>query len=328
MSLMDGFGRKIDYLRLSVTDRCDFRCVYCMSENPTFLRRDDVLTLEELSTIARAFTELGVERIRLTGGEPLVRTDLPVLVRKLGKLPGLKDLSMTTNGSRLTKFADVLAGNGLQRLNISLDTLEADRFAEVTRKGNLERVLAGIDSATKAGFERVKLNAVIMKGQNDHEVLDLVNFARDKGCDISFIEEMPLGAIEEERRDNTLCTSDEVRALIEPQYPLTASSERTGGPARYYKMADSDIRIGFISPHSHNFCHECNRVRVTVKGELLLCLGNENSVDLKQVLRDNDGDVEAVKAAVIKAMKVKPEKHLFGHEDGTQILRFMSLTGG
>ncbi|WP_417344542.1 GTP 3',8-cyclase MoaA [Ferrimonas sp.] len=328
MSLMDGFGRKIDYLRLSVTDRCDFRCVYCMDENPKFLKRDDVLTLEELSVIAQAFTELGVERIRLTGGEPLVRTDLSVLVRKLSKLPGLKDLSMTTNGSRLTKFAQVMSGNGLQRLNISLDTLDPDRFAEVTRKGNLERVLAGIDAARDADFERIKINAVVMKGKNDHEVLDLVNFAREKGVDISFIEEMPLGAFDGERREQTLCTSEEVRGFIEPTYPLIPTSERTGGPARYYKMADSDIRVGFISPHSHNFCHECNRVRVTVKGELLLCLGNENSVDLKQILRDNDGSVEAVKQAIITAMRVKPEKHLFGHEEGTQILRFMSLTGG
>ncbi|MBY6225487.1 GTP 3',8-cyclase MoaA [Ferrimonas balearica] len=328
MALIDGFGRKISYLRMSVTDHCDFRCVYCMDEDPTFLPRDQVLTLEELHQIAQAFTELGVEKIRLTGGEPLVKSDLTYLVEQVAALPGLKDLCLTTNGSRLKKFAQPLQAAGLKRINISLDTLDPERFTAVTRNGKLERVLAGIDAAIEAGFERIKLNTVAMKGSNDDEILDLVAFARDKGVDISFIEEMPLGQLDANRRQQSLLTSDEVRAILAERYELVPTTENTGGPARYYRMPDSDIRVGFISPHSHNFCDECNRVRVTTTGQLLLCLGNENAVDLKAIVRAHPGDTERLKQAILDAMMKKPEKHEFRTDGETQILRFMSFTGG
>ncbi|ABX51619.1 GTP 3',8-cyclase MoaA [Shewanella baltica] len=327
MSLMvDSFGRKVEYLRLSVTDRCDFRCVYCMTEDPCFLPKDHVLHLEELAWIAQAFTELGVTKIRLTGGEPLVRTDCDQLVSLLGKLPGLTDLSMTTNGSRLTKFAKPMFAAGLKRLNISLDTLNPTLFTQLTRNGKLDRVIDGIDAAIAAGFERIKINAVILKQQNDNEVIDLVDFCRGRRLDIAFIEEMPLGEIDERKRARH-CSSDEVKAIIESRYPLQLSSKRTGGPARYYTMADSPIHIGFISPHSHNFCHECNRVRVTVEGQLLLCLGNEHAVDLKSIVREFPADIERLKAAILAGINLKPKQHDFGNNQ-VQILRFMNATGG
>ncbi|MCL1142763.1 GTP 3',8-cyclase MoaA [Shewanella gaetbuli] len=324
--IVDGFNRQVDYLRLSVTDRCDFRCVYCMSEDPEFLPRQQVLSLEELSWVAQAFTELGVKKIRLTGGEPLVRTDCDQLVKLLGNLPGLEDLSMTTNGSRLTKLAQPLFDNGLSRLNISLDTLNPELFTQLTRNGKLDRVIAGIDAAIAAGFRKIKINAVILRGQNDHEVIDLVNFCRARNLDIAFIEEMPLGVIDE-RKQSRHCSSDEVKALIEAQYPLIPSSKRTGGPARYYQMADSSTHVGFISPHSNNFCHECNRVRVTVEGRLLLCLGNENSIDLKAIVRAHPGDIERLKHAILDGIQFKPQSHHFDQE-GVQVLRFMNATGG
>ncbi|MEI8601620.1 GTP 3',8-cyclase MoaA [Shewanella sp. PP-Sp27a-2] len=327
MSLMvDSFGRKVEYLRLSVTDRCDFRCVYCMTEDPCFLPKDHVLHLEELAWIAQAFTELGVTKIRLTGGEPLVRTDCDQLVSLLGKLPGLTDLSMTTNGSRLTKFAKPMFAAGLKRLNISLDTLNPILFTQLTRNGKLDRVIDGIDAAIAAGFERIKINAVILKQQNDNEVIDLVDFCRGRRLDIAFIEEMPLGEIDERKRARH-CSSDEVKAIIKSRYPLQLSNKRTGGPARYYTMADSPIHIGFISPHSHNFCHECNRVRVTVEGQLLLCLGNEHAVDLKSIVREFPADIERLKAAILAGINLKPKQHDFGNNQ-VQILRFMNATGG
>ncbi|GAA5186770.1 GTP 3',8-cyclase MoaA [Ferrimonas gelatinilytica] len=328
MSLIDGFGRTIRYLRLSVTDRCDFRCVYCMDEDPTFLPRNEVLTLEELHQVARAFTELGVEKIRLTGGEPLVKSDLSYLVEQIASLPGLKELCLTTNGSRLKRFADPLKQAGLDRINISLDTLDPARFRTVTRNGKLERVLEGIDAAIAAGFRGIKLNTVAMKGNNDDEILDLVAFARDRGVDISFIEEMPLGVLSDDRRAHSMLTSAEVQAILSERYTLIPSTENSGGPARYYRMPDSKIRVGFISPHSHNFCHECNRVRVTTTGELLLCLGNENAVDLKGILRRQPNDIEALKRAIVGAMAQRPERHHFSNAGETHILRFMSHTGG
>jgi len=324
--MVDSFGRKVEYLRLSVTDRCDFRCVYCMTEDPCFLPKDHVLHLEELAWIAQAFTELGVTKIRLTGGEPLVRTDCDQLVSLLGKLPGLTDLSMTTNGSRLTKFAKPMFAAGLKRLNISLDTLNPILFTQLTRNGKLDRVIDGIDAAIAAGFERIKINAVILKQQNDNEVIDLVDFCRGRRLDIAFIEEMPLGEIDERNRARH-CSSDEVKAIIESRYPLQLSNKRTGGPARYYTMADSPIHIGFISPHSHNFCHECNRVRVTVEGQLLLCLGNEHAVDLKSIVREFPADIERLKAAILAGINLKPKQHDFGNNQ-VQILRFMNATGG
>lgn len=325
--LVDRFGRTVDYVRISVTDRCDFRCVYCMSENMQFLPRQKVLSLEEIEQVARAFVNLGVTKLRLTGGEPLVRRDIDTLMPKLGHLDGLNELVITTNGSQLTKMAQTLKDAKVRRINISLDSLDTERFKRITRTGRLQQVLDGIDAALDVGFERIKLNTVIMKGRNDDEVLDLVEYARVKGIDISFIEEMPLGNIDHERIE-TYCSSDEVRALIEPAYPLTSASDRTGGPSRYYRMADSDSLIGFISPHSHNFCHECNRVRVTVEGRLLLCLGNEHSVDLKAILRRYPGDQARLEQTIIDAMDLKPEKHEFNLEEEPQIVRFMNMTGG
>ncbi|TDO16739.1 MULTISPECIES: GTP 3',8-cyclase MoaA [Halomonas] len=326
--LIDDFGRRVRYVRISVTDRCDFRCVYCMSEEMTFLPRAQVLTLEELAMVARAFTEMGVEKIRLTGGEPLVRRDIDRLVADIGALPGLSDFAMTTNGASLPKFASLLRAGGLERLNISLDSLDAERFRLLTRTGDLHKVIEGIHAARDAGFERIKLNAVILKGRNDDEVLDLVGFARDEGLDISFIEEMPLGDVSDHSRAETFCSSDEVQAHIETRHTLIPTTESTLGPSRYFMMPDSDSRVGFISPHSHNFCDTCNRVRVTVEGRLLLCLGNEHSVDLRAVLRRHPGDIEALKQAIVRAMPLKPERHHFTTDGDVQVVRFMNMTGG
>lgn len=326
--LIDNFQRVIRYVRISVTDRCDFRCVYCMSEDMTFLPRAQVLTLEELGMVARAFTELGVEKIRLTGGEPLVRRGIEDLVSDIGQLDGLKDFAMTTNGAGLPKYARQLRQGGLQRLNISIDSLDEERFRKLTRTGSLKKVIDGIHAAQDAGFEHIKLNAVILKGRNDDEVLPLVDFARREGVDISFIEEMPLGDVSDHSRGETYCSSDDVQSLIESQHELVPTTETTLGPSRYFRMPDSDTRVGFISPHSHNFCATCNRVRVTVEGRLLLCLGNEHSVDLRDILRRYPGDMEALKTRIIEAMDLKPEKHHFTTDGDVQVVRFMNMTGG
>lgn len=324
--LIDRFGRKVTYLRMSVTDRCDFRCVYCMSEDMKFLPRSEVLSLEELYDIGAAFVRLGVNKIRLTGGEPLVRRDVLSLIERLGQLP--IELVMTTNGSQLPGMAQDLVNAGMRRINISLDSLRAERFSELTRTGKLDKVLSGIEAAKSAGFKRIKLNAVVLKGRNDDEVLDLVDFARRGGLDITFIEEMPLGQISEHGRAESYCSSDELRELIGSRYSLLDSTENTGGPSRYFRMADSASRIGFISPHSHNFCGDCNRVRLTVEGMLLLCLGNEHSLDLREIVRSYPGDADQLEAALRLAMDIKPEKHEFNLDEEPQILRFMNMTGG
>lgn len=326
--LVDKFGRQVNYVRISVTDRCDFRCVYCMAEDMTFVPRKDVLSLEELHSVAQAFTELGVGKIRFTGGEPLIRKNVMSLFEKVGTLPGLKELVLTSNGSQLQKYALPLREAGVRRINISLDSLKADRFKNLTRIGELDTVLQGIAAAKLAGFERIKINAVILKGRNEDEIIDLVNYVRDQQLDISFIEEMPLGLIDEHNRELSFCSSDEIRDQIDAVYPLTPTTEDTGGPSRYYQMTDSESRIGFISPHSHNFCHLCNRVRVTAEGRLLLCLGNEHSVDLRAVLRREDSTLEDLKNTIIAAMDLKPERHYFDLSDDPQVLRFMNTTGG
>jgi cyclic pyranopterin phosphate synthase len=330
--LIDRFGRHINYVRLSVTDRCDFRCVYCMAEEMTFLPRKEILSLEEIEIIARVFTELGVNKIRLTGGEPLIRKGVLGLTQKLGALTGLEELTITTNGSQLATMADDLKQAGIKRINISLDTLKADRFKSLTRTGDLLKVRQGIDAALAAGFERIKINAVLLKGRNDDEAVDLVNFCRRHNLDISFIEEMPLGVIDEHDRAVSYLSSDELKKTIEQVHTLTASSDKTGGPSKYYRMSDSDIKVGFISPHSHNFCGDCNRVRVTVEGKLLLCLGNEHSVDLRAILRQPLGDAstikDAVKTAIVDSMTIKPERHYFDLDNEPQIVRFMNATGG
>ncbi len=325
--LIDRFGRRITYLRLSITDRCDLRCRYCMAEEMTFLPRAQILTLEEIATIARAFVELGVEKIRVTGGEPLVRRGALELIEDLGRLP-LKELVLTTNGMRLARYAGRLVRAGVRRVNVSLDSLRPDRFRHITRFGDLHQVLSGIEAARRAGFARVKLNAVILRGVNHDEVVDLAAFAIERGLDISFIEEMPLGAIDSHDRWQAFYSSDQVRADLERHFTLLPTTDRTGGPSRYWRVAGSDSRIGFISPHSHNFCGDCNRVRLTVEGRLLLCLGNEHSVDLKRVLRRWPGDLDKLKDAIVEAMALKPERHHFDLREQPIILRHMNVTGG
>jgi cyclic pyranopterin phosphate synthase len=326
--LVDRFGRVVTYLRMSVTDRCDFRCVYCMSEEMQFVPRAQLLTLEELGFIARAFSELGVSKIRITGGEPLVRRDVLDLFRAVGALPGVRELVLTTNGSRLPLLARDLRAAGVARVNISLDSLDPARFRRITRTGDLDKVLAGIDAALAAGFARVKLNAVILKNRNHDEVVDLVRFASARGMDISFIEEMPLGAISEHDRAEAYYSSDLIRRDLEEVFTLVPTTESTGGPSRYYRLADTGTRVGFISPHSHNFCGDCNRVRLTCEGRLLLCLGQEHSVDLRRVVRSHPGDMDRLKGAIVDAMQIKPKGHEFDLTAKPVIFRHMNVTGG
>ena len=329
-ALIDRFQRRVDYVRLSVTDRCDFRCVYCMAEEMTFVPKPQVLTLEEHFQVAQAFTELGVSKIRLTGGEPLIRTDILSLVKRLGRLEGLDQLVLTTNGSQLQRMASDLRDCGVKRINISLDSLQHRRFRQLTRHGNLDQVLAGIETAIACGFERIKINAVVLKGRNEDEVLDLVDFAYRRGIDIAFIEEMPLGHIVEHDRALSFCSSGELREMIGQRYSMHALGDPSGndGPARYYSLPGSETRLGFISPHSNNFCHLCNRVRVTAEGRLLLCLGNEDSVDLRAILRRPDFSLDMLKTAIVQAMDIKPERHHFDNANEPQIVRFMNTTGG
>lgn len=326
--LIDRFGRIVDYLRISITDRCDFRCLYCMTEDMTFLPREQVLTLEEIYTLAKAFAELGVKKIRITGGEPLVRKGALALLQNIGRIDGLTELVITTNGSQLETMAASLQQAGVKRVNISLDTLDADKFKAITRTGDLHQVLRGIEAAKTAGFERIKINAVVLKDRNHLEVNDLVRFAVDNGIDISFIEEMPLGVVTRHNRADAYYSSDLIKADLARNFVLVASPEKTGGPSNYFTVAGSQSRVGFISPHSENFCSTCNRVRLTVEGRLLLCLGNEHSVDLKQIVRNNPGDMTALKQAIIDAMAIKPEKHEFNIHEQPVILRYMNMTGG
>ena len=326
--LIDRFGRRIDYVRLSVTDRCDFRCVYCMEEKMQFLPRAQLLTLEENLQLMQVFAAMGVTRLRITGGEPLVRRNVLWLIEHLGELPGITDLTLTTNGSQLEKMAAGLATAGVTRVNISLDSLRPDRFLRLTRTGELTKVLRGIDAALAAGFQRIKLNSVLLRGRNDDEAADLVRFAVDHGIDISFIEEMPLGLNSDHDRAAVFYSSDDLRNDLERDFELLPSSHCTGGPARYWRVVGSDTRVGFISPHTHNFCSTCNRVRVTSEGRLLLCLGHEHSVDLRRVLRANPGDSRVLEQAIRNAMALKPERHEFALEGQPVVLRHMNTTGG
>ena len=327
--LVDRFGRQVTYVRLSVTDRCDLRCVYCMSENMNFMPRAQLLTLEEISRIGKAFVDLGVNKIRITGGEPLTRRNIIKVFESLGHLDGLDDLTVTTNATLLKQYVQQLKDAGVTRINISLDTLKADRFKKITRNGKLEKTLAGIDAALQAGFKRIKLNTVIMKNKNDDEIINLLEFIRQRGMDISFIEEMPLGLMgDDSDRAATYYSSDQILADLMQRYELTASNEKTGGPAKYFRFKDSDSRVGFISPHSHNFCGDCNRVRVTAEGRLLLCLGQEHSMDLRKIVRANPSDDEALHQAIIRSMQLKPEGHEFNLNEKPIIMRHMSSTGG
>lgn len=326
--LIDKFGRTVNYIRISVTDRCDFRCVYCMDEEMEFHPRAQLLTLEELTLISRAFVELGVDKIRITGGEPLIRRNITKLFQDIGQLPGLRELVTTTNGSQLPKLAGQLKEAGVKRINISLDSLDAEKFSRITRTGKLENVLAGIQAAIDAGFERIKLNTVILKNRNDDEIINLVQFAIDKNIDISFIEEMPLGLIGDHDRAEVYYSSDQIRDDIEKTIALIPTKESTGGPSKYFKISGSETRVGFISPHSHNFCEQCNRVRLTCEGRLLLCLGQEHSVDLRHIIRSHPGDMDRLKQAIRESMNIKPIGHDFNLEAKPIILRHMSVTGG
>ncbi len=328
--LIDNFGRRINYVRFSVTDRCDFRCVYCMSERMEFLPRARVLTLEELVALGQAFVELGARKIRITGGEPLVRRNILWLLQELGQLQehGLAELVLTTNGSQLERMAADLKAAGVGRINISLDSLDPARFRRITRTGELDAVLRGIRVAQSVGIQRLKLNAVILKGRNHDEVANLALFAIENGLDISYIEEMPLGVIGNHDRAETYYSSDAVHADLERVFTLIPTMEVTGGPSRYYRIPGSDSRIGFISPYSHNFCGDCNRVRISAEGRLLLCLGQEHSLDLRYVLRAYPGNPERLKQAIVAAMALKPRGHDFQIGGQPVILRYMNLTGG
>lgn len=329
--LIDSFNRQITYVRLSVTDRCDLRCVYCMAEEMTFLPRDQVLSIEEFTRLSRVLVQLGVKKLRLTGGEPLIRRGIIELAQNLGQLPGLEELCLTTNGTHLRQYAQDLKTAGVTRLNISLDSLQPERFKRMTRVGELSQVLDGIKAAQEAGFKRIKLNCVALKHYNADEAAELVAFALAEQLDLSFIEEMPLGRIDEHGRAAEFVSSDQLRETIQQRYPLQPLAERPGaapGPARFWQVPGHCSRIGFISPHSHNFCGDCNRVRVTATGRLLLCLGQEHSVDLRSLLRQADCTDQQLQQALLAAMAIKPEKHNFDLDAEPQILRFMNMTGG
>ena len=326
-TLVDKYGRRITYVRLSITDRCDFRCTYCMAEEMTFLPRHEVMSLEECLQVATVFVSLGVNKLRITGGEPLVRKDAMWLIERLGTLPGLDNLVITSNGSQLDRFAPALKAAGVRRINISLDTIKADRFRSITRIGDLGKVLDGIAATQAAGFRRTKLNTVMMRGINDDEFGDLVQFALDNELDISFIEEMPLGEIH--GRQNTYISSEETREHLARHFELIPSAESSGGPARYWRIPGSESRIGFISPHSHNFCDTCNRVRITAKGELYPCLGQNDALQLLPVLREHPGEDAPLREAIVASMGIKPYGHDFTTQmDAPQVVRFMSMTGG
>jgi GTP 3',8-cyclase len=326
--LIDQFGRQVDYIRLSITDRCDFRCQYCMAGDMTFLPRNEVLSLEECARLVNVFVQLGVTKVRITGGEPLVRKNAMWLFEEIGQLNGLDELVLTTNGSQLEKQAKQLYQAGVKRINISIDSLQPERFKQITRTGDLAKVLAGIDCAIDTGFEGVKLNTVLMRNINDDETADLVQFAIDKQIDISFIEEMPLGDINHNRESTYVSNADTLK-LLQSKYTLLPSTQTTGGPARYWRVAGTKTKIGFISPHSHNFCESCNRVRITCQGELYLCLGQEDKIELMPLLRANPDNDVPLMDAIVNSMSIKPKGHDFDLQRATPaIIRFMSHTGG
>nr|WP_236775680.1 GTP 3',8-cyclase MoaA [Agrobacterium tumefaciens] len=329
--MVDPFGRAITYLRVSVTDRCDFRCTYCMSEHMTFLPKKDLLTLEELDRLCSVFITRGVRKLRLTGGEPLVRKNIMSLVRNLGRhvrTGALDELTLTTNGSQLAKFAAELADCGVRRINVSLDTLDRDKFRHITRWGDLDRVMEGLDAAQAAGI-RVKLNAVALKDFNDAEIPDLMRFAHGRGMDLTVIETMPMGEIEEDRTDRYLPLS-QLRADLEKSFTLIDSDYQTGGPARYVTVKETGGRLGFITPMTHNFCESCNRVRLTCTGTLYMCLGQDDAADLRTALRASDSDAY-LSSAIDEALLRKPKGHDFiidRTHNRPAVSRHMSVTGG
>ena len=329
--LIDPFGRHVTYLRVSVTDRCDFRCVYCMSEHMTFLPKKDLLTLEELDRLCSAFVEKGVRKLRITGGEPLVRRNVMQLFKDLSRhleSGALEELTVTTNGSQLARYADELVGYGVRRINISIDTLKPDKFKAITRWGNLDKVLGGMAAAQKAGLD-IKLNMVALKGVNDDEIDDMIRFAHGEGYDLTMIETMPLGDIEGDRTDNYLPLS-RVRADLMDRWTLTDIPYKTGGPARYVRIEETGGRLGFITPLTHNFCESCNRVRLTCTGTLYMCLGQQDAADLRAPLRASN-DPAVLCAAIDEAISRKPKGHDFVIDRQTRkpaVSRHMSVTGG
>lgn len=329
--MVDPFGRSVSYLRVSVTDRCDFRCVYCMSEHMTFLPKKDLLTLEELDRLCSAFVAKGVKKLRITGGEPLVRKNIMWLFRSLSRhldAGALEELTLTTNGSQLGKFASELYDCGVRRINVSLDTLSPDKFKAITRWGDLETVINGIAAAERAGL-RIKINAVALKGVNDDEIDDLMRFAHGRGADLTLIETMPMGDIEGDRTDQYLPLSM-VRAQMMERWTLRDIPLRTGGPARYVEVEETGGRVGFITPMTHNFCESCNRVRLTCTGTLYMCLGQDDAADLRAALRASDDD-ELLSAAIDEAIARKPKGHDFIIDRRTNrpsVSRHMSVTGG
>lgn len=330
--LIDPFARAITYLRVSVTDRCDFRCVYCMAEHMEFLPKRDLLTLEELDRLCTSFIELGVRKLRITGGEPLVRKNILWFFDRMGRHLGsgaLDELTLTTNGSQLARFAPQLAAAGVRRVNVSLDTLDDEKFRKITRWGRLAQVLDGIEAAQKAGL-RVKINTVALKGTNDGEIHRLVEWCDQMGMDLTFIEVMPMGEMGEEDRLEQYYPLSRLREDLATRWTLTETDYRTGGPARYFRVEETGQRIGFITPLTHNFCESCNRVRLTCTGQLYMCLGQDDDADLRRVMRSGADD-EALKAAIREAIARKPKGHDFDYSRQQvqgQVGRHMSVTGG
>jgi len=331
--LIDPFERAITYLRVSVTDRCDFRCVYCMAENMQFLPKKELLTLEELDRMCSTFVGMGVQKLRITGGEPLVRRDIMTFFNGMSRhldSGALKELTLTTNGSQLERFADDLYAAGMRRINVSLDTLEEDKFARVTRWGRLPQVLRGLDAAQRAGL-RVKINTVALKGFNEDELFTMTDWCASRDMDLTWIEVMPMGDMGETDRIGQYWSLEDVRAALQTQYQLTDLAERSGGPARYVRIEETGQKIGFITPLSHNFCESCNRVRLTCKGELYMCLGQEDMADLRAPLREHPGDTQHLETAIRRAIERKPKGHDIDYSRQTisgQMSRHMSHTGG
>jgi GTP 3',8-cyclase len=330
--MIDPFGRTISYLRVSVTDRCDFRCVYCMAEEMSFLPKAELLTLEELDRVCSAFVRLGVRKLRLTGGEPLVRRNIMTLFRSLGRHLGagmLDELTLTTNGSQLARYASELADCGVRRVNVSLDTLDPAKFTEITRRGHIEVVLDGLAAAKAAGLA-VKINTVALRGVNEEELGDLVAWCGDQGFDLVFIEVMPMGDIGGENRLDQYLPLSMVRARLQRRWTLDDTDYRTGGPARYVTVRETGRRLGFITPLTHNFCESCNRVRLTCTGTLYMCLGQEDAADLRSPMRQSEGD-EALVSAIREAIDRKPKGHDFiidRRHNRPAVARHMSVTGG
>ena len=330
--MQDPFGRDVSYLRVSVTDRCDFRCVYCMAEDMTFLPKKDVLSLEELDRLCSAFVRLGVRKLRLTGGEPLVRRNIMWLINKLGehlKTGALDEMTVTTNGSQLEKMADQLYEAGMRRINVSLDTLDPEKFVAITRWGKFDKVMAGLDAADRAGL-KVKINAVALKGVNDGEFDHMVEWCGERGYDLTFIEVMPMGDMGEHQRVDQYLPLSMVRADLQKRWTLEDIDYNTGGPARYVRVRETGHRIGFITPMTHNFCESCNRVRLTCTGTLYMCLGQNDAADLRAPLRASESD-ELLQQAILEAIDRKPKGHDFIIDRRSRkpaVSRHMSVTGG